>query len=84
MLYFTKTNQYDLISYLNLEIDAISNKVRDLGVKDYFDALIYATAKVYHAILITEDGFLHEISSQKAIKNTVIDWKQFLNTYLVS
>lgn len=82
LIYFIKTSQFELISYLNLAIDMMSNKVRDAGVLDYFDALIYATAKVQEAILITEDGFLHEISAQKPIKNEVLNWNAFVKSYL--
>ena len=82
LMYFTKSNQFEIVSYLNLEIDIISNKVRDAGISDYFDTLIYATAKVQVAILITEDGLLHEISTQKSIGNKVLNWKAFINSYL--
>ncbi|MHA1650152.1 MAG: PIN domain-containing protein [Candidatus Helarchaeota archaeon] len=73
---------FDLISYMNIEIDTVSNEVRDFGVLDYFDALIYATAKVQNAILITEDEILHEISSNNSIRNEVIRWREFVKFYL--
>lgn len=82
LIYFTKSNPFELVSYLNLEIDIISNKVRDAGISDYFDALIYATAKVQDAILITENGLLHEISTHKSIGNKVLNWKAFIKSYL--
>ncbi|MHA1359123.1 MAG: PIN domain-containing protein [Candidatus Helarchaeota archaeon] len=82
LIFFIKSNQFELVSYLNLEIDAMSNKVRDAGILDYFDALIYATAKVQDAILITEDRLLHEISSQKLIKNKVLNWNAFIKSFL--
>jgi predicted nuclease of predicted toxin-antitoxin system len=63
-------------------VDVISNKLRDMGLTDYFDTIIYATAKVKKACLITEDQELQGISEIKPITNEVIDWKTFIQVYL--
>ena len=77
ILYFSKAPQFKLFSFLDIEIDAISNEIRDAGIVDYFDATICATAKAQEATLITEDEVIHQKSIQKSISIKAIDWKTF-------
>ncbi len=77
LLYFSKTPQFKLVSFLDLEIDAFSNENRDAGLIDYFDATICATAQAQEATLITEDEVIHEKSIQKSIPIKTIDWNTF-------
>ena len=77
LLYFSKTPQFKLISFLNLEIDAFSNENRDAGLLDYFDATICATAQAFEAPLITEDEVIREKSHQKSIPIKALDWHTF-------
>jgi hypothetical protein len=77
ILYFSKAPQFKLVSFLDIEIDAISNEIRDAGIVDYFDATICATAKAQEATLITEDEVIHQKSIQKSISIKAIDWKTF-------
>lgn len=82
LIYVTKSKQLELVTFYNIEVDVISNKVRDIGLTDYFDTIIYATAKVIKACLITEDQELKRISEMEPIKNEVINWKTFIEIYL--
>ncbi len=45
----------------NSDIEEIADKLLDLGVHDYFDRMIYATACYYRAVLLTEDDDLHDV-----------------------
>jgi predicted nucleic acid-binding protein len=78
ILYFSKAPQFKLLSFLNLEIDALSNQIRDAGILDYFDATICATAQAQEATLITEDATIHQKSIQKLIPVKAMDWKTFI------
>jgi hypothetical protein len=78
LLYFSKTPQFKLVSFLDLEIDAFSNENRDAGLIDYFDATICATAQAQEATLITEDEVIHEKSLQKSIPIKTLDWTTFI------
>ena len=82
ILYFSKTPQFKLVSFLDLEIDTISNEYREAGIIDYFDSTICATSQAQEATLITEDEVIHEKSIQKSISVKVIDWKTFLTSTL--
>jgi hypothetical protein len=78
LLYFSKTPQFKLVSFLDLEIDAFSNENRDAGLLDYFDATICATAQVHEAPLLTEDAVIYEKSLQKSIPIQSLDWNTFI------
>ncbi len=66
----------------NPKIEEVSDILLDIGLKDYFDRLIYATATTYKMILLTEDRVIHEIAQKKSIPKPpeVIRWENIVST----
>ena len=61
----------------NSMIEDIADHLLGLGLRDYFDRMIYATAYYYDSILLTEDEALHDIRSKAgeyAVRE-VISWR---------
>ncbi len=65
------------------EVEEIADRLLiEAGVRDYFDRLIYASAIVNDAILLTEDEELREIASMKQHPHPkgIMNWKEIIET----
>ncbi len=63
------------------EIEEIADRLlMEAGLRDYFDRLIYASAIVNDAILLTEDEELREIASMKRHPHPkgIMNWKEIM------
>jgi len=58
------------------DIEEVADKLLELGVKDYFDRMIYASSTCYNAILLTEDEELMRVFSlnNKPKPRAVLNW----------
>ncbi len=58
-------------------IEDVADRLLGLGLLDYFDRMIYATAYYYNSLLLTEDDSLHAMRSRAgeyAVRG-VISWR---------
>ena len=60
----------------NPDIEEVADRLLELGVRDYFDRMIYATSTCYNAILLTEDEELMRVFSlnNKPKPRAVLNW----------
>jgi len=60
----------------NPDIEEVADRLLELGVRDYFDRMIYATSTCYNAILLTEDEELMRVFSlhDKPKPRAVLNW----------
>lgn len=79
-------NVFKLAEYPDPEVDLIESKIfRTIGLRDYFDRIILATAKVYDAVLLTEDNELLKLSVVKypeLLPVNIMNWGEFKKEYL--
>jgi len=64
----------------NAAVEEVADRLLGLGVEDYFDRMIYATAVYYDAVLLTEDEELHraaELEGAPRLKG-VVCWEELL------
>ncbi len=74
-----------LTPLLDERIDEEENRLLDLGIKDYFDRVIFSTAVHYADALLTEDSDLHNLwqnseSYRKLV--TLYTWRDFKALHL--
>lgn len=62
----------------NSVIEEVADHLLELGLRDYFDRMIYATAYYYDAMLLTEDKELKTINEKTPYYRLprVIDWAE--------
>jgi len=67
---------------LNGEICRLEDILYDAGIKDYFDRIIMATAKVFTGRLLTEDDDLADVvKNLKEFEDLeVLNWRQLVKT----
>ena len=77
--YLTTTDEIKQTPLITPEISQLEDKLNDHGIKDCFDRIITATAKIYADIFLTEDKKL--VQQVKTIKEfedlTITSWQQF-------
>ena len=61
-------------------IEEVADKLLlNVGLKDYFDRMIYSTTKYYNATLLTEDEELMKIAEAKPeLTIKVINWNKMI------
>ncbi len=64
-------------------IEEVADYLLELGLRDYFDRMIYATAYYYNAMLLTEDRELRAVSERVADYRLagIIGWADIKNTF---
>lgn len=66
----------------NGAIEEAADRLLALGVRDYFDRMIYATALYYSAVLLTEDRELHRLGAstdpEPPRPPAVVSWEELL------
>ncbi|WP_083756318.1 PIN domain-containing protein [Hyperthermus butylicus] len=64
----------------NSAVDEVADKLLAMGVRDYFDRMIYATACYYNAVLLTEDRELHSLQNTRGAPKppAVPSWEEIL------
>ncbi len=76
-----KTPYYKETVISNSIIEETADRLWMMGVKDYFDRMIYATAAYYKAILVTEDHDLIDFYNEDEYTDKpveVIDWNELV------
>mgnify|MGYP000545347347 CR=1 FL=1 len=62
------------------KIEELADKLMEIGIKDYFDRIIYSTAVYQKAIFLTEDVELKELLNKNIPKPiNIISWKEVIN-----
>lgn len=69
-----KSEKIRLTNLTSKEVEEEANKLEDLGVTDYFDRMIAATAIKTNATLITEDNSLQEVVKKNYTIETM-NWR---------
>ncbi len=63
----------------NSDIEEIADRLLlEIGIKDYFDRLIYSTAAYFNAILLTEDKSLKVEAEDLPSPRKVIKWRELI------
>lgn len=62
------SGEVELISLIDEDIDKEENRLLDLGIKDYFDRIIFSTALHYSDALLTEDRDPMEYMEKRGIQ----------------
>ena len=71
-----------LTPLVNEQIDEEENRLLDLGIKDYFDRIIFSTALVYADALLTENNLLRNVwNIHKNYRDSIdlYSWKELRN-----
>jgi len=60
----------------NPDVEEMADKLLELGLNDYFDRMIYATATSHGGILLTEDRELHRLAEEENVPrpSKVLKW----------
>ena len=77
--YLSASDEIKQTPLITPKIIRLEDKLSDLGVNDYFDRIITATAKIYANIFLTEDKKLaKQIKTMNEFKDlTILNWQQF-------
>ena len=73
----TKSGRFEILDFVDSEIDRTSTKIYLFGHNDLFDCIIAATALKEAEVFVTEDAPLKKIMNKLFPEFQIMNWKEF-------